>query len=121
MKKNNLIELISSILVIVLVVLGYNLYTTYNATKKSASTYALATYNLDISGFNYINSVIDDNKVYLLYNSNNYYLVRIIDNITSEEESYSYGIDGVCKLQNENSYPYIYCTDNYNVKIRILH
>ena len=117
MKKNNLIELISSILVIVLVVLGYNLYTTYNATKKSASTYALATYNLDISGFNYINSVIDDNKVYLLYNSNNYYLVRIIDNITSEEESYSYGIDGVCKLQNENSYPYIYCTDNYNVKI----
>ena len=117
MKKNNLIELISSILVIVLVVLGYNLYTTYNATKKSASTYALATYNLNISGFNYINSVIDDNKVYLLYNSNNYYLVRIIDNITSEEESYSYGIDGVCKLQNENSYPYIYCTDNYNVKI----
>lgn len=117
MKKNNLIELISSILVIVLVVLGYNLYSTYNATKKSASTYALATYNLDISGFNYINSVIDDNKVYLLYNSNNYYLVRIIDNITSEEESYSYGIDGVCKLQNENSYPYIYCTDNYNVKI----
>ena len=117
MKKNNLIELISSILVIVLVVFGYNLYTTYNATKKSASTYALATYNLDISGFNYINSVIDDNKVYLLYNSNNYYLVRIIDNITSEEESYSYGIDGVCKLQNENSYPYIYCTDNYNVKI----
>ena len=117
MKKNNLIELISSILVIVLVVLGYNLYTTYNATKKSASTYALATYNLDISGFNYINSVIDDNKVYLLYNSNNYYLVRVIDNITSEEESYSYGIDGVCKLQNENSYPYIYCTDNYNVKI----
>ena len=117
MKKNNLIELISSILIIVLVVLGYNLYTTYNATKKSASTYALATYNLDISGFNYINSVIDDNKVYLLYNSNNYYLVRIIDNITSEEESYSYGIDGVCKLQNENSYPYIYCTDNYNVKI----
>ena len=117
MKKNNLIELISSILVIVLVVLGYNLYTTYNATKKSASTYALATYNLDISGSNYINSAIDDNKVYLLYNSNNYYLVRIIDNITSEEESYSYGIDGVCKLQNENSYPYIYCTDNYNVKI----
>lgn len=117
MKKNNLIELISSILIIVLVVLGYNLYATYNATKKSASTYALATYNLDISGFNYINSVIDDNKVYLLYNSNNYYLVRIIDNITSEEESYSYGIDGVCKLQNENSYPYIYCTDNYNVKI----
>ena len=117
MKKNNLIELISSILIIVLVVLGYNLYTTYNATKKSASTYALATYNLDISGFNYINSVIDDNKVYLLYNSNNYYLVRIIDNITNEEESYSYGIDGVCKLQNENSYPYIYCTDNYNVKI----
>lgn len=117
MKKNNLIELISSILIIVLVVLGYNLYTTYNATKKSASTYALATYNLDISGFNYINSVIDDNKVYLLYNSNNYYLVRIIDNITSEEESYSYDIDGVCKLQNENSYPYIYCTDNYNVKI----
>lgn len=117
MKKNNIIELIASILVIVLVVLGYNFYTTYNVAKKGTSSYAFATYNLDISGFDYINSVINDNKVYLLYNSNNYYLVRIIDNITHEEESYSYDIDGTCKLQNENSYPYIYCTDDYNVKI----
>ena len=117
MKKNNLLELICSLIVIVLVLIGFKTYDEYIEANNNTLTYPLLTYNTEVSNFSYINQVISQNKVYLLYNSEDYYLLKEIDITTNKENVYSAIINSTCKLQNENSYPYIYCSDNSTVEI----
>ena len=117
MKKNSFLELICSLIVIVLVLIGFKTYDEYIEANNNTLTYPLLTYNTEVSNFSYINQVISQNKVYLLYNSEDYYLLKEIDITTSKENVYSAIINSTCKLQNENSYPYIYCSDNNTVEI----
>ena len=117
MKKKNLLELICSLIVIVLVLIGFKTYDDYLRKNSDTLTYPLLTYNIEVNGFSYVNSTTSNNKVYLLYNSNNYYLLKEIDITTSKENIYSATINSTCKLQNENNYPYIYCSDNSTVDI----
>ena len=117
MKKNNLLELICSLIVIVLVLIGFKTYDDYLRKSNDTLTYPLLTYNTEVNGFSYVNSTTSNNKVYLLYESNNYYLLKEIDIITSKENIYSATINSTCKLQNENNYPYIYCSNNSTVDI----
>lgn len=117
MKKNNLLELICSLIVIVLVLIGFKTYDDYLRKSSDTLTYPLLTYNTEVNGFSYVNSTTSNNKVYLLYESNNYYLLKEIDIITSKENIYSATINSTCKLQNENNYPYIYCSNNSTVDI----
>ncbi len=116
MKKNAIIEIICSLIVIVLVVLGFNLYTRY-IDFINLNSNLIATYELDISDFSYVNSTVSGNNIYILYNKNDYYLVKNININNDKENIYSYSIDGSCKLQNESDYPYIYCTDNNTITI----
>ena len=117
MKKNNLLELICSLIVIVLVLIGFKTYDDYLRKSNDTLTYPLLTYNTEVNGFSYVNSTTSNNKIYLLYESNNYYLLKEIDIITSKENIYSATINSTCKLQNENNYPYIYCSNNSTVDI----
>ena len=117
MKKNNLLELTCSLIVIVLVLIGFKTYDDYLRKSSDTLTYPLFTYNTVVNGFSYVNSTTSNNKVYLLYESNNYYLLKEIDIITSKENIYSATINSTCKLQNENNYPYIYCSNNSTVDI----
>ena len=117
MKKNNLLELICSLIVIVLVLIGFKTYDDYLRKSSDTLTYPLLTYNTEVNGFSYVNSTTSNNKVYLLYESNNYYLLKEIDIITNKENIYSATINSTCKLQNENNYPYIYCSNNSTVDI----
>lgn len=117
MKKNNLLELICSLIVIVLVLIGFKTYDDYLRKSNDTLTYPLLTFNTEVNGFSYVNSTTSNNKVYLLYESNNYYLLKEIDIITSKENIYSATINSTCKLQNENNYPYIYCSNNSTVDI----
>ena len=117
MKKNSFLELICSLIVIVLVLIGFKTYDEYIEANNNTLTYPLLTYNTEVSNFSYINQVISQNKVYLLYNSEDYYLLKEIDITTNKEKVYSAIINSTCKLQNENSYPYIYCSDNSTVEI----
>ena len=117
MKKNNLLELICSLIVIVLVLIGFKTYDDYLRKSSDTLTYPLLTYNTEVNGFSYVNSTTSNNKVYLLYEYNNYYLLKEIDIITSKENIYSATINSRCKLQNENNYPYIYCSNNSTVDI----
>ena len=117
MKKKNLLELICSLIVIVLVLIGFKTYDDYLRKNSDTLTYPLLTYNIEVNDFSYVNSTTSNNKVYLLYNSNNYYLLKEIDITTSKENIYSATINSTCKLQNENNYPYIYCSDNSTVDI----
>lgn len=117
MKKSILLDIVSSLIVVVLVVLGFKLYDNKVNAEENTKTYALSTYNIDIPNFSYVNSVIANNKVYILYNNDDYYLLKEIDNITNKENTYSYNISSVCKLQNENNYPYIYCSNNDSISI----
>ena len=117
MKKNSFLELICSLIVIVLVLIGFKTYDEYIEANNNTLTYPLLTYNTEVSNFSYINQVISQNKVYLLYNSEDYYLLKEIDITTNKENVYSAIINSTCKLQNENSYPYIYCSDNSTVEI----
>ena len=117
MKKNNLLELICSLIVIVLVLIGFKTYDDCLRKSSDTLTYPLLTYNTEVNGFSYVNSITSNNKVYLLYESNNYYLLKEIDIITSKENIYSATINSTCKLQNENNYPYIYCSNNSTVDI----
>ena len=117
MKKNNLLELICSLIVIVLVLIGFKTYDDYLRKSNDTLTYPLLTFNTEVNGFSYVNSTTSNNKIYLLYESNNYYLLKEIDIITSKENIYSATINSTCKLQNENNYPYIYCSNNSTVDI----
>ena len=89
MKKSILLDIVSSLIVVVLVVLGFKLYDNKVNAEENTKTYALSTYNIDIPNFSYINSVIANNKVYILYNNDDYYLLKEIDNITNKENTYS--------------------------------
>ncbi len=117
MKKSILLDIVSSVIVIFLVVFCFKLYDKNVNAEENTKTYALATYNIDIPNFSYINSVIVNNKIYLLYNNDNSYLLKEIDNITNKENNYSYNISSACKLQNENNYPYIYCENNDSISV----
>lgn len=121
MKKNRLLEILSGLIVIILVVLSWRLYL-YEVDKNSVvKTYAMTSYETSIEGFTFINSVIENDTVYLLYHDNDYYLLKEIDTLTNKETTYSYNIDSTCHLQNENSYPYIYCADNDTIEIYTVH
>ena len=115
MKKYNLLELICSLIVIVLVLMGFKLYDNYLDLHEHTKTYALSTYNIELDGFSYVNSVVENNSIYLLYNADEYYLLKKIDINTNKEDIYSYNISSTCKLQNEDAYPYIYCVNTQEV------
>ena len=117
MKKYNLLELICSLIVIVLVLMGFKLYDNYLDLHEHTKTYALSTYNIELDGFSYVNSVVENNSIYLLYNVDEYYLLKKIDINTNKEDIYSYNISSTCKLQNEDAYPYIYCVNTQEVTI----
>ena len=117
MKKNNLLELICSLIVVILVLIGFKTYDEYLRKNNNILTYPLLTYNTEVNGFSYVNDTAHNNKVYFLYNSNNYYLLKEIDIISNKENIYFATINGTCKLQNENNYPYIYCSNNETVDI----
>ena len=117
MKKYNLLELICSLIVIVLVLMGFKLYDNYLDLHEHTKTYALSTYNIELDGFSYVNSVVENNSIYLLYNADEYYLLKKIDINTNKEDIYSYNISSTCKLQNEDAYPYIYCVNTQEVTI----
>lgn len=117
MKKYNLLELICSLIVIVLVLMGFKLYDNYLDLHEDTKTYALSTYNIELDGFSYVNSVVENNSIYLLYNVEEYYLLKKIDINTNKEDIYSYNISSTCKLQNEDAYPYIYCVNTQEVTI----
>ena len=117
MKKYNLLELICSLIVIVLVLIGFKLYDNYLDSHEHTKTYALSTYNIELDGFSYVNSVVENNSIYLLYNADEYYLLKKIDINTNKEDIYSYNISSTCKLQNEDAYPYIYCVNTQEVTI----
>ena len=121
MKKNRLLEILSSLIVIILVVLSWRLYLYQTAQNDPAKTYAMTAYDTNIDGFTYINSVIEDDTIYLLYHNNDYYLLKEIDTLSNKEATYSYNISSTCHLQNENSYPYIYCADSDVIKIYTVH
>ena len=117
MRKYNLLELIYSLIVIVLVLMGFKLYDNYLDLHEHTKTYALSTYNIELDGFSYVNSVVENNSIYLLYNADEYYLLKKIDINTNKEDIYSYNISSTCKLQNEDAYPYIYCVNTQEVTI----
>lgn len=117
MRKYNLLELICSLIVIVLVLMGFKLYDNYLDLHEHTKTYALSTYNIELDGFSYVNSVVENNSIYLLYNADEYYLLKKIDINTNKEDIYSYNISSTCKLQNEDAYPYIYCVNTQEVTI----
>ena len=117
MRKYNLLELICSLIVIVLVLMGFKLYDNYLDLHEHTKTYALSTYNIELDGFSYVNSVVENNSIYLLYNAEKYYLLKKIDINTNKEDIYSYNISSTCKLQNEDAYPYIYCVNTQEVTI----
>lgn len=117
MNRNRILEVLSSLIVIVVVVLGWHFYELSVQAEENTKTYALSTYNINLDGFNYINSVVQDNYAYFLYQSDNYYILKEIDTLSNKEENYSYNLEATCHLQNENSYPYIYCTDDNSVSI----
>lgn len=121
MNRNRLIEILCSLIVIAIVIMGWRFYEIKALAEENIETYALSTYNIDISGFTYVNSIIENNKVYLLYQNGNYYILKEIDTTTSQESNYSYTIAGTCQLQKENSYPYIYCTNSNSISIYDVH
>ena len=106
MKKSILLDIVSSLIVVVLVVLGFKLYDNKVNAEENTKTYALSTYNIDIPNFSYVNSVIANNKVYILYNNDDYYLLKEITEaalVDAVDYSY-YRTFGEIKINKEKFY-----------------
>ena len=58
MKKSILLDIVSSLIVVVLVVLGFKLYDNKVNAEENTKTYALSTYNICFSIFFGINFII---------------------------------------------------------------
>lgn len=118
MKENTNLKILCVLIIILIGVLCWVNYDTFNIDKSlKSSNYALSTYEIDVSNFNFVNKVINNEKVYLLYNLDDYYLVKEIDILNNKVNNYSKALDKDCKLQNEDNYPYVYCSDNNYVTI----
>ena len=118
MKENTNLKILCLLIIVLIGVLCWFNYDTFNIDKNlKSSNYALSTYEIDVSNFNFVNKVINNKKVYLLYNLDDYFLVKEIDILNNKVNNYSKALDKDCKLQNEDNYPYIYCSDNNYVTI----
>ena len=118
MKENTNLKILCLLIIILIGVLCWVNYDNFFINNKEEySNYALSTYEIDVSNFNFVNKVINNKKVYLLYNLDDYFLVKEIDILNNKVNNYSKALDKDCKLQNEDNYPYIYCSDNNYVTI----
>lgn len=118
MKENTNLKILCLLIIILIGVLFWVNYDNFFINNKEEySNYALSTYEIDVSNFNFVNKVINNKKVYLLYNLDDYYLVKEIDILNNKVNNYSKALDKDCKLQNEDNYPYIYCSDSNYVTI----
>lgn len=118
MKENTNLKILCLLIIILIGVLCWVNYDNFFINNKEEySNYALSTYEIDVSNFNFVNKVINNEKVYLLYNLDDYFLVKEIDILNNKVNNYSKALDKDCKLQNEDNYPYIYCSDSNYVSI----
>ena len=118
MKENTNLKILCLLIIILIGVLCWVNYDNFFINNKEEySNYALSTYEIDVSNFNFVNKVINNKKVYLLYNLDDYFLVKEIDILNNKVNNYSKALNKDCKLQNEDNYPYIYCSDNNYVTI----
>lgn len=118
--KKLLLDIISSLIIIVLILLGIKLYDE-QLNNTNISNYALFSYDIKLNDYTYIGSVINDTFVYLLYNNNNDYLLKEINIINQDENIYTYNISSTCQLQNNNNYPFITCTNNNEINLFDVH
>ena len=118
MKENTNLKILCLLIIILIGVLCWVNYDNFFINNKEEySNYALSTYEIDVSNFNFVNKVINNEKVYLLYNLDDYFLVKEIDILNNKVNNYSKALNKDCKLQNEDNYPYIYCSDSNYVTI----
>ena len=101
------------------------MYEDYNSDDVTKSIYSFEAYPLYIDNYIFINSEINNNKMYLLYENNNDYLLKEIDTISKKENIYSKNINMSCNLKNDNNNPYIVCKDEskisvYNIYLELL-
>ena len=74
MKKNTTLTLLLLLIIMLLVILGFKMYEDYNSDDVTKSIYSFEAYPLYIDNYIFINSEINNNKMYLLYENNNDYL-----------------------------------------------
>ena len=125
MKKNTTLTLLLLLIIMLLVILGFKMYEDYNSDDVTKSIYSFEAYPLYIDNYIFINSEINNNKMYLLYENNNDYLLKEIDTISKKENIYSKNINMSCNLKNDNNNPYIVCKDEskisvYNIYLELL-
>lgn len=125
MKKNTTLTLLLLLIIMLLVILGFKMYEDYNFDDVTKSIYSFEAYHLYIDNYIFINSEINNNKMYLLYENNNDYLLKEIDTISKKENIYSKNINMSCNLKNDNNNPYIVCKDEskisvYNIYLELL-
>ena len=93
MKKNTTLTLLLLLIIMLLVILGFKMYEDYNSDDVTKSIYSFEAYHLYIDNYIFINSEINNNKMYLLYENNNDYLLKEIDTISKKENIYSKNIN----------------------------
>ena len=65
MKKNTTLTLLLLLIIMLLVILGFKMYEDYNSDDVTKSIYSFEAYPLYIDNYIFINSEINNNKMYL--------------------------------------------------------
>lgn len=112
-KKNTWVYLIYFLLVLLL--LAFGIYSYYTDNNNELSEYAFFSYDIEELGYKKVNNLIDKNKVYILYEGSNQYLLKVINIESNKIKKYYLDTNKSCKLQNEESNPYIVCKDESNL------
>mgnify|MGYP004515686529 FL=1 len=117
MKKNAILTILLLLIIALLVVLGLKIYENYNLEDVEKNIYSFEDYPLYIEDYNFINSEISNNKIYLLYKNNDDYLLKELDTLSKKENVYSKNINMTCNLKNDYDNPYIVCKDKSKISV----
>ena len=115
MKKEPFLTFLGLLIILSLCLLGLKIYEDY--TKKNIKVILpVQEYTLNSDGYEKVNEVVTNEYIYILYHSDNSYLLRELNTQNSNDEEYKYTTDASCKLQNEGGIPYIVCKNESSIK-----
>lgn len=115
MKREALLTFISLLIIISLSLLGLKIYDEYYE-RDIKVILPVQEYSINIDNYKKINEVVTNEYIYILYQKENEYILKELNTESSNNEEYKSIIYASCKLQNENSVPYIVCKNNEIIK-----
>lgn len=115
MKKEPILTFLTLLIIISLCLLGLKIYDEYYE-KDIKVILPSQEFSINIDKYQKINEVVTNEYIYILYQNNNDYILRELNTVNSNNKEYKAIVNSSCKLQNENSIPYIVCKNNTEIK-----